>query len=123
MITMGQLKIAAVLIVAASLGANAWMATRVVRAELACQKRMSEARLEAVIAAKDTTISIGAEIAADRAKERDELLADLRGITARGERDRESYVRVMELLKVLEPSCGPGQARVDAYNDTMRSAP
>lgn len=119
MITLTQLKVGAALVLAASLALNGVLVVKQVRAELNCQKRLSEARLEATISAKDTTIRIGAEIAADRAKERDQLLADLRGISARGQADRESYVRVMEQLKVLEPSCGPGQARVDAYNKTM----
>jgi hypothetical protein len=123
MITVAHLKVAAALLLVGSLGLNGVLVVKQVRAELDCQKRLSEARLETAIAAKDTTIRIGAEIAADRAAERDQLLADLRGITARGERDRESYVRVMERLKVLEPGCGPGQARVDAYNATMGSRP
>lgn len=123
MITVAQLKVAAAIVLAGSLALNGWLVVKQVRAELDCQKRLSEARLEAAIAAKDTTIRIGAEIAADRAAERDQLIADLRGITARGERDRESYVNVMEQLKVLAPSCGPGQARVDAYNATMGSRP
>lgn len=123
MITLTQLRLAAAIALAASLALNGVLIVKQVRAELYCQKRLSEARLEATIAAKDTTIRIGAEIAADRAEERDQLLADLRGISERGRADRESYIRVMERLKVLEPSCGPGRARVDAYNDTMGSAP
>jgi hypothetical protein len=122
-ITLTQLRLAAAIALVASLALNGVLIVKQVRAELDCQKRLSEARLEATIAAKDTTIRIGAEIAADRAEERDRLLADLRGISERGRADRESYIRVMERLKVLEPSCGPGQARVDAYNDTMGSAP
>lgn len=123
MITLTQLKVGAALVLAASLAFNGILVVKQVRAQLACQKLLSEERLEAAIAAKDTTIRIGAEIAEDRAAEREQLLADLRGISERGQADRESYVRVMEQLKVLEPSCGPGQARVDAYNDTMGSVP
>lgn len=123
MITVTQLKIGAAIILVASLALNGFLIVKQIRAQLACQKLISEERLQATIDAKDTTIRIGAEIANDRAKERDQLLADLRGISARGQADRESYIRVMEQLKVLEPSCGPGQARVNAYNDTMGSAP
>ena len=123
MITTTQLKIAAVAVLAASLALNGFLVVKQIRAQLACQKLISEERLQATIDAKDTTIRIGAQIAEDRAEERDRLLADLRGISARGQADRESYVRVMEQLKVLEPSCGPGRARVDAYNNAMGSAP
>lgn len=123
MITVAHLKIGAAVLLAASLALNGWLIKKHTSAELACQKLVSEERLQATIDAKDTTIRISAELAQDRAEERDQLLADLRSISERGRADRESYIRVMERLKVLEPSCGPGRARVDAYNDTMGSAP
>ncbi len=105
----------------ASVGANLWLAHKVLTGKLECAHAAQVARVEGIASAYEgRTDLLGAQIAlagADRAT----LLASINEIH---NREKATLARLSGLIaKLPTPTCAPGADRVEAWNSIGRGDP
>jgi hypothetical protein len=115
--TMTKISAALTVALAASLFLNlkqyGWAVTERATAKTEMESAVNAARAEVARAALDTSQRL-----VDAAREQSRLIAEEEArLAAEQLRQQEDYWRRMRALQPLPAGCGPGQDRVDAFNE------